>query len=117
MSAAVVIPVPVLVGRAIDRLHSQRLAAFRLPHETTAQNADRSRAIAGLFALEERWWQVLSRHAYVPDVPRVFAHAVMDAAAKARSDARFWAEAACYWQARNAGHSHDDAEHLARSAA
>jgi hypothetical protein len=102
MSAATVIPVPVLVDRALDRLWRAKMAAFRLPYDTDARSAARARTIAELYGRERRWWEVLSRHTS-SEVRSAYRLAVVEASAKARGDAIFWTETAAYWAARADG--------------
>lgn len=99
MSAATVIPVPVLVDRALNRLWRAKTAAFRMPYDTPAQSAARARAIADLFGRERRWWEVLTRHSS-SEIAWPYRQAVIEASAKARGDAIFWNETAAFWTAR-----------------
>ncbi|MFR9803015.1 hypothetical protein ACL02T_12025 [Pseudonocardia sp. RS010] len=101
-TALTVIPVPVLVDRALDRLWRAKTAAFRMPYATDAQSAARARTIAELYSRERRWWEVLSRHAS-SDVLSAYRLAVIEASAKARGDAIFWNDTAAYWAARANG--------------
>jgi hypothetical protein len=102
VSAPTLVPVPVLVDRALDRLWRAKLAAFRLPYETDARSAARARTIAELYGREHRWWEVLSRHTS-SEARSAYRLAVIEAAAKARGDAIFWTETAAYWTARADG--------------
>lgn len=108
MSAPTVIPVPVLVDRALDRLWRAKTAAFRMPYDTDAQSAARARTIADLFGRERRWWEVLSRHSS-SEVPSPYRMAVVEASAKARENVIFWNETAAYWAARANGATVDEA--------
>jgi len=102
MTGPTVVPVPVLVDRALDRLWRAKMAAFRLPYDTDARSAARAHTIAELYGREYRWWEVLSRHSS-SEVRSAYRLAVIEAAATARGDAIFWKETAAYWAARANG--------------
>lgn len=73
MSAAGVVPVPVLVERAMRRIAAERTAAFNLPHATAAGNARRAARLAEIFARTARWWRLLADSVYrgTADLPAV----------------------------------------------
>jgi hypothetical protein len=104
-AGGVVVPVPVLVERAMRRVEADRHAALDLPHRTHGENAVRCARMAAVEARRARWWAVLRRWTYSLDgaVPLVYGTAVIEAVQAASSAERFWTETAEYYRQRAAG--------------
>lgn len=104
--------VPALVDRAMSRLDGDLNRALALPYATCAEQAERAARLAVLFARCERWWRVLGSAGVhgTAGLPEIAGKAAIEAAAHARSNARFWQESAAYWTARAEGLSDREAD-------